>query len=257
MLLKFWLSCGDHCWPCSWQRAASMMSGSQKSGHSHCASHSFRQDWHWGVRLSSWTLWASLQDDAQKSGCLRQVFLQLSLTLSEMDSSGQKSARQLAADPALWSTLSSRTVLPPQGITKALCMDLTKFKPFCSSSVNVLSGSLAHSPTGGSSSVLLNFSGHSHSGGVDCLLRSKGSHRPTQIGVSMVARSHECLPEGQEPESHLLVVRFHVPFGTAISSLSYPIGKVLLGAFSGMQSGVLRSGMSRSIAGMVSPSIGQ
>mmetsp|Transcript_19434 Transcript_19434/g.56413 ORF Transcript_19434/g.56413 Transcript_19434/m.56413 type:complete len:256 (+) Transcript_19434:2012-2779(+) len=244
MLSKFWLRACDQVSPCSWQSAASLMSGSQKSRHSQAASHSLRHELHPGLRLaSSCERRSCLQASTQNSGSLRQFDRQESRTSAEAPC-GQKICRQLAAEPADGCKAPLTTVLPPQGMTSARFMASVKAMPRCSACVSCLEVSARHLPTGGSSSVLAKRAGQSQDGGA-VSADSIGSQRPMQMGVSTVALLQVWKPVAQELMSQVLEVRFHAPFGDATAVFEVPRGLLASGAVWATQSGVLRSPMSR------------
>mmetsp|Transcript_92029 Transcript_92029/g.296018 ORF Transcript_92029/g.296018 Transcript_92029/m.296018 type:complete len:229 (-) Transcript_92029:2802-3488(-) len=110
-LSKFWLSTGIHFPPCSWHSAASLISGSQKSEHWHCASHSLLHAWHF-------TLLRSVHASQQKFGWILQSALHC-VFFSSFTSPGQKASLQLTAAAAggVDKTPRASTVVPPHGMT--------------------------------------------------------------------------------------------------------------------------------------------
>mmetsp|Transcript_61481 Transcript_61481/g.176344 ORF Transcript_61481/g.176344 Transcript_61481/m.176344 type:complete len:217 (-) Transcript_61481:1072-1722(-) len=86
-LSKFWLSTCCHSPPCSTHKAASLIRGVQKSGHSHAAWYSSRQDLHAPDSLSF------PQVSAQKLGWISLSCLHLAMRPSS--TSGQNCCRQL------------------------------------------------------------------------------------------------------------------------------------------------------------------
>mmetsp|Transcript_13377 Transcript_13377/g.38036 ORF Transcript_13377/g.38036 Transcript_13377/m.38036 type:complete len:283 (+) Transcript_13377:1840-2688(+) len=179
-LLKFWGSTGIHAPPCSWHRAASLISGSQKPSHWQAASHSFRQDWHVAPASSG-----PLQTFTQKWGCFLQ-FASHDALVSSGTGPGQNAARQLAAEAASSTRPPSAPMAePPQGITRVRVMAALYLMPTSSAARASSESVLEPAQLCGSSASVSYLLGQSHSGASPLSCRPQ---RPTQIGVSADTR---------------------------------------------------------------------
>mmetsp|Transcript_31127 Transcript_31127/g.71856 ORF Transcript_31127/g.71856 Transcript_31127/m.71856 type:complete len:390 (-) Transcript_31127:1177-2346(-) len=230
-LSKLWLKVSSQRPPCSTQAAASLISGSQYWLHSHAAAHSERHAMHSAEVGSDW------QVSLQKVGCFSQSSWQPSAFSGEAPS-GQKACRQLSSSAVFCTSPEAFTTWPPHGSTSCRPMACMNSRPRRSSEVMEAkySALLLPGQSDGSSLTFVKGLGQSHSGGRSVSPGSlAGSQRPTQMGVSTVARTQDKLWSGQPELPHESCIH------TERLACSAPLGQELARALLPKQRGVLKS----------------